>query len=70
MTINDKIRNEKLIYDISRETTKVLVVLSEKNNKYDHITGEEIIYYHIIIILLIAFLLSFKNSFKETNINN
>ena len=41
MTINDKIRNEKLIYDISRETTKVLVVSSEKNNKYDHITGEE-----------------------------
>ena len=35
MTIDDKIRNEKLQYDINREATKMSVLPSGKIDKYE-----------------------------------
>ena len=40
MTIDDKIRDEKLQYDINREAAKTLP--SRKIDKYEYLTGEEI----------------------------
>ena len=40
MTINDKIRDEKLQYDINRETAKISALSSEK---IDNLSGEEIL---------------------------
>ena len=42
MAIDDKIRNEKLQYDINREAPKISALSSGKINKYEHLTGEEI----------------------------
>ena len=42
MTI-DKIRDEKLLYDINRTATKILALSSGKVDKYDYLTGEEIL---------------------------
>ena len=43
MTIDDKIRDEKLQYDINREATKTPVLSSGKIGKYEYLTGEEIL---------------------------
>ena len=43
MTVNDKIKDEKLPYNINREATKISALLSGKIHKYDYLTGEEII---------------------------
>ena len=43
MTIDDKIRDEKLQYDISREAAKISAVSSKKIDKYEHLTGEDIL---------------------------
>ena len=43
MTIDDKIKDEKLQYDINREAAKISVLLSGKINKYEHLTGKEIL---------------------------
>ena len=43
MTINDKIRDEKLQYDINRETAKTPALSSEKIDKYEYHSGEEIL---------------------------
>ena len=43
-TINDQIRDEKLLrYDVSRETAKISVLLSGKIHKYEYLTGKEIL---------------------------
>ena len=42
MTLEHQIRNEKLQYDINRETAKISVLSSGKINKYEYLTGEEI----------------------------
>ena len=42
MTVDDKIKDEKLPYNINREATKI-ALLSGKIHKYDYLTGEEII---------------------------
>ena len=42
MTTDDKIRNEKLQYYINREATKT-VSSSRKIDKYEYLTGEEIL---------------------------
>ena len=42
MTINDKIRDEELQYDINREAAKVSLLLSGKIEKYEYLIGEEI----------------------------
>ena len=43
MTIDDKIRDEKLQYDINREATKISALSSRKIDKYEFLTGEKIL---------------------------
>ena len=43
MTTDDKIRGEKLRYDINREATKWSALSSGKIDKYEYLTGKEII---------------------------
>ena len=43
MTINDQIRDDKLQYDIDREAAKISTWPSNKFNKYEYLTGEEIL---------------------------
>ena len=45
MTIDDKIKDEKLQYDINREAAKVSALSSGKIDKYEYVTGEEILPY-------------------------
>ena len=42
MTIDDKIKYEKLQYDINREAAKISAVFSGKIDNYEYLTGEEI----------------------------
>ena len=43
MTIEDKIKDEKLQYDINREAAKISALSSGKIDKYEYHTGEEIL---------------------------
>ena len=43
MTIYDKIRDGKLQYDVNRETAKIPGLSSGKLDKYEYLTGEEIL---------------------------
>ena len=43
MTIDDKIRDEKLQYDINREAAKLSALSSGKIHKYEYLTGEDIL---------------------------
>ena len=43
MTIKDIIRDEKLQYDINREATKTFELSSGKIDKYEYLTGEELL---------------------------
>ena len=43
MTIDDKIKDEKLQYDINRETAKISSFSSGKIDTYKYLTGEEIL---------------------------
>ena len=43
MTINDKIRDKKLQYDINREAAKTSALSSGKIHKYEYPTGEDIL---------------------------
>ena len=43
MTIDHKIRDEKLQYDINREAAKISALSSGKIDKYDFLTGEAIL---------------------------
>ena len=43
MTIDDKIKDEKLQYDINREAAKISALSSGKIDKYECLTGEEIL---------------------------
>ena len=43
MTIEDRIKDEKLQYDINREAAKVSALSSGKLDKYEYLTGEEIL---------------------------
>ena len=43
MTIEDQIKDEKLQYDINREATKISALSSGKLDKYEYLTGEEIL---------------------------
>ena len=42
MTTDNKIRDEKLQYDINRKAEKISALSSEKFDKYEYLTGEEI----------------------------
>ena len=43
MTIDDKIQDEKLVYDINRETEKISALMSGKIGKYKYLAGDEIL---------------------------
>ena len=43
MTIEDQIRDEKLQYDVNREAAKISALSSGKIDKYEYLTGEEIL---------------------------
>ena len=43
MTIDDQIRDENQQYDINREVAKISASSSGKINKYEYLTGEEIL---------------------------
>ena len=43
MTTEDQIRDEKLQYDINREAAKISALSSGKVDKYEYLTGEEIL---------------------------
>ena len=43
MTIDDKITDEKLQYDINREAAKIWAWSSGKVDKYEYLIGEEIL---------------------------
>ena len=43
MTIDDKIKDKKLQYDISREAARISALFSRKINKYEYLTGEEML---------------------------
>ena len=46
MTILDQIKAEKIRYDISREAAKTSASASDKIDKYEYVTGEEILPYN------------------------
>ena len=41
MTFHDKIRDERLKYDINREAAKTSALSSGKTEQYEYLTGEE-----------------------------
>ena len=43
MTIEDQIKDEKLQYDINREVAKISALSSGKLDKYEYLTGEEVL---------------------------
>ena len=43
MTIEDQIKDEKLQHDINREAAKISALSSGKIDKYEYLTGEEIL---------------------------
>ena len=43
MIIDDQIRDEKLQYDVNREAAKISALSSGKIDKYEYLTGEEIL---------------------------
>ena len=43
MTIEDRIRDEKLQYDINRGAAKISALSSSKIDKYEYLTGDEIL---------------------------
>ena len=46
MTItDDKIRNEKMLYDINGEAAKISALSSGRIDEYEYLTGEEILPY-------------------------
>ena len=43
MTIDDKIKDEKLQYDIIRKSAQISTLLLGKTDQYEYLTGEEIL---------------------------
>ena len=43
MTIENQIKDEKLQYDVNREAAKISAFSSGKTDKYEYLTGEEIL---------------------------
>ena len=43
MTIEDQIKDKKLQYDINREAAKISALSSDKIDKYEYLTVEEIL---------------------------
>ena len=43
MVIDDKIRDEKLLYNIYREVANISAISSSKADKYEYLTGQNIL---------------------------
>ena len=43
MTMDDQIKDEKLQYDFNRETRKISTLITAQIDKYEYLTGEEIL---------------------------
>ena len=43
MAVEDQIRAEKLQYDVNREAAKISALSSDKIDKYEYLTGEQIL---------------------------
>ena len=43
MNIDDQIKDEKLQYDVNREAAKISALSSGKIDKYEYLTGEEML---------------------------
>ena len=43
MTIYDKIKDEKIQYDLNNKTAKTSVILSGKIDQHEYLTGKEIL---------------------------
>ena len=43
MTINDEIRDEELKYGINKKAAEITALSSGKINKYDYLTGKEVL---------------------------
>ena len=43
MTLEDQITDEKVQYDIDREAAKISALSSGKTDKYEYLTGKEIL---------------------------
>ena len=43
MTINDQVRDEKLLYDINRKPAEITALSSGKIGNYEYLTGKEIL---------------------------
>ena len=52
MTIDDKIRDEKLRYDIQRKAAKISLLSSGKIDKYEYLTGEEMLPFDLTLLIL------------------
>ena len=46
MTNDDKISDEKVQYDVNREAAKISALSSSRIDKYEYLTGEEILPSH------------------------
>ena len=69
MTIDDKIRDEKLRYDINREAAKIAALSSGKTDKYDFLIEEQMIPPHQMRVIeqaKFAYFLLGKAFEKET----
>ena len=64
MTIEDKIKDEKLQYDINREVAKISALSSGKIDNYEYLTGEEI----LLNLLILLWEKLLKNKQKLLNI--
>ena len=71
MTIDDQIGDEKIQYDINREAAKISALLSGKIDKFEYLTGENILPSNQKNnITSYIYLFSFVENFWETNKNN
>ena len=43
MTIDDKMKDERIQYNINWKSSKISVLLSDKTDKHEYLTGEEIL---------------------------
>ena len=69
MVIDDKIRDEKLLYNIYREVANISAISSSKADKYEYLTGENILpsnQRQIIDQAKFAYS-PFRESFQKTN---
>ena len=70
MTIDDKIGDEKLRYDVNREIAKVSALSLVKIEKLEHLAGEKILTFDQNRVIEQVYLFSFRKRFLKTNKSN